>query len=154
MAAPSAAKPAAKPVGDRLRSGLLTAALLTPASFWYLVLLVLPLTIVVIFSFGTRAKNGGYEPAFVFDNYARAIQKSDPFITSLEMAIAGTIGCLLVGLPLAYFLATRAGKNKSVYILLLVVPFWTSFLIRTYAWLIILGPNLGPRRAARGAHRR
>ena len=79
----------------------------------------------------------------MLDNYARAIQKSDPFVTSLEMAIAGTIGCLLVGLPLAYFLATRAGKNKSVYILLLVVPFWTSFLIRTYAWLIILGPNLG-----------
>ncbi len=143
MAAPSVAKPATKPVGDRLRSGLLTTVLLLPATFWYLVLLVLPLTIVVIFSFGTRAKNGGYEPGFVFDNYARAIQKSDPFITSLEMAIAGTIGCLLVGLPLAYFLATRAGKNKSVYILLLVVPFWTSFLIRTYAWLIILGPNLG-----------
>src|SRR5215813_11541580 len=99
MAAPGVAKPVKDPTGQRVRSGLLTA-----------LLLLLPLTIVVIFSFGTRAKNGGYEPAFVFDNYARAIQKADPFITSLEMAIAGTIGCLLVGLPLAYFLATRAGK--------------------------------------------
>ena len=59
------------------------------------------------------------------------------------MATAGTIGCLLVGLPLAYFIATRAGKRKSLLILLLVVPFWTSFLIRTYSWLIILGPDNG-----------
>ena len=57
------------------------------------------------------------------------------------MAVAGTIGCLLVGLPLAYFIATRAGRHKGLFILLLVIPFWTSFLIRTYAWLIILGPG-------------
>jgi spermidine/putrescine transport system permease protein len=143
MAAPAVVRTPTKPVGDRLRSGLLTTALLFPAGLWYFVLLVLPLTIVVIFSFGTRAKNGGYLPGFVFDNYIRAIEKSDPFVTSLQMAFAGTVGCLLVGLPLAYFLATRAGRHKSTYILLLVVPFWTSFLIRTYAWLIILGPNVG-----------
>jgi spermidine/putrescine transport system permease protein len=143
MASPAIARPRKEPVADRLRSSLITAALLFPAALWYLVLLVLPLVIVFIFSFGTRARNGGYEPGFVLDNYVRAIEKSDPFVTSLQMAFAGTVGCLLVGLPLAYFLATRAGRNKSVYILLLVVPFWTSFLIRTYAWLIILGPNLG-----------
>ena len=124
-------------------SRLLTGLLILPAGLWYLFLLVLPLAIVVVFSFGVRAKNGGYEPAFVLDNYVRAIEKSDPFVTSLQMAIGGTIGCLLVGLPLAYFLATRAGSRKGLLVLLLVVPFWTSFLIRTYAWLIILGPNLG-----------
>ncbi len=47
--------------------------------------------------------------------------------------------CLLVGLPLAYFIATRAGRRKTLLIVLLVIPFWTSFLIRTYAWLILLG---------------
>ena len=46
-----------------------------------------------------------------------------------------------MGLPLAYFIATRAGRRKSLLIILLVIPFWTSFLIRTYSWLIILGPN-------------
>jgi spermidine/putrescine transport system permease protein len=132
-----------EPVGDRLRSRLLTGALLFPAGLWYLVLLVAPLAIVVIFSFGTRAKNGGYQPGFVFDNYLRAIDKSAPFITSLELSVAGTIGCLLVGLPLAYFLATRAGSHKSLFLLMLVIPFWTSFLIRTYAWFIILGPGVG-----------
>jgi spermidine/putrescine transport system permease protein len=143
MAATTAAPEVREPAGTRLRNRLLTFALLLPAGAWYLLLLVLPLAIVVVYSFGIRAKNGGYEPAFVFDNYARAIEKSGPFVESLQMSIAGTIGCLLVGLPLAYFLATRTGRNKSVFLLLLVVPFWTSFLIRTYAWLIILGPNLG-----------
>ena len=74
------------PVGRRFRSGLLTAVLLLPAALWYLVLLVAPLVIIVIFSFGTRARNGGYAPGFVLDNYVRAIQKPEPFITSLQMA--------------------------------------------------------------------
>jgi spermidine/putrescine transport system permease protein len=127
----------------RLRGSLLTTVLIFPAALWYVALLVAPLAIVVIFSFGVRAKNGGYDPAFVLDNYARAIARPDPFITSLVMAGAGTIGCLLIGLPLAYFLATRAGRRKGMLILLLVIPFWTSFLIRTYSWLIILGPDNG-----------
>jgi spermidine/putrescine transport system permease protein len=127
----------------RLRNALLTAALLAPAGLWYLLLLVAPLVIVVIFSFGVRAKNGGYEAAFVLDNYVRAFERPDPFIASLVMASIGAICCLLVGLPLAYSLATRAGRRKSLLILLLVVPFWTSFLIRTYSWLIILGPDNG-----------
>jgi spermidine/putrescine transport system permease protein len=143
MTSAAGSPPLAEPMGNRLRSSLLTSVLLAPAGLWYLVMLVLPLGIVGVFSFGVRAKNGGYEAAFVLDNYVRALQKGDPFITSLAMAIGGTIGCLLVGLPLAYFIATRAGRRKGLLILLLVVPFWTSFLIRTYAWLLILGPNLG-----------
>ena len=57
------------------------------------------------------------------------------------LSIAGTLLCLLVGLPLAYFIATRAGNRKALFMVLLVIPFWTSFLIRTYAWLLILGPE-------------
>ena len=121
--------------------------LIAPAGLWYLVLLVAPLAIVFVFSFGVRASNGGYAPAFTFDNYVRLLtqpERLEPFITSLWMAVAGTIGCLLVGLPLAYFMATRAGRRKGLLVLLLVIPFWTSFLIRTYSWLIVLGKeNLG-----------
>jgi spermidine/putrescine transport system permease protein len=131
------------PRSGRFRNGLLTSLLVAPAALWYLVLLILPLAIVVVFSFGVRARNGGWEPAFVLDNYLRAIERPDPFIASLAMATAGAISCLLVGLPLAYFIATRAGRRKSLLILLLVVPFWTSFLIRTYSWLILLGPDNG-----------
>ena len=131
----------------RGRSALLTTALVFPAGLWYLVLLIAPLVIVFVFSFGTRARNGGYQPDLTLDNYIRLLtqpERLEPFTTSLTMAFAGTVGCLLVGLPLAYFIATRARKRKGLLILLLVIPFWTSFLIRTYSWLIILGrENLG-----------
>ncbi len=123
-----------------VRSGLLTGLLLLPAGLWYLILLVVPLAIVVIFSFGGRGVNGGYAPGFTLDNYAATITKSTPFITSLWLAVAGTILCLLLALPMAYFIATRGGSRKALFIVLLVIPFWTSFLIRTYAWLTILGP--------------
>ena len=138
MAAPTSPAPT-----GRWRSRLLTTVLLAPAGLWYVLLLVAPLAIVFVFSFGQRARNGGWAPGFSLDNYARALSKPDPFIDSLTMAGAGTLGCLLVGLPLAYFIATRARKRKGLLILLLVIPFWTSFLIRTIAWLLILGPGVG-----------
>ena len=76
---------------------------------------------------------------------------------------AAPLLCLLVGFPLAYYLATRAGRKRTLLLVLVVVPFWTSFLIRTYAWLTILGNNgipawlealgFGARRAAEHAVR-
>ena len=142
MTATAATPPQIAP-GGRGRPALLTALLLLPTALWYIVLLVAPLAIIVIFSFGVRARNGGYAPAFTFENYADLVTRPEPFINSLVMATAGTIVTLLVGLPLAYFLATRAGKRKNLFILLLVIPFWTSFLIRTYAWLLIFNPDTG-----------
>ena len=126
---------------SRTGERLLTAALVFPAALWYVVLLVAPIVIVLLFSFGTRTRTGGYQPGFTLDNYVAALQKPDPFITSLMLAIIGTLLCLLIGLPLAYFIATRATRRKALLIVLLVIPFWTSFLIRTYAWLLILGPD-------------
>ena len=117
---------------------MVTIGLLAGASLWYFFLLVLPLAIVVLFSFGQRSKIGGYAGGFTLDNFANAWTNSSPFTTSLFMSIGGTVLCLLVGLPLAYYIATRAGRRKSLLIILLVIPFWTSFLIRTCARLIIL----------------
>ncbi len=122
-------------------SALLTAALVLPAAAWYIVLLVVPLGIILVFSFGRRAPTGGYAGGFTWDNYVAVAQNSGPVITSLVLSLSGTLLCLLVGLPLAYFIATRAGKRKALFMVLLVIPFWTSFLIRTYAWLLILGPE-------------
>ena len=110
-----------------------------PGLLWYVLLLIAPIVLVIVFSFGTRNRIGGYTPGFTFDNYVAALQRPDPFLTSLRLSIVGTVLCLLIGLPLAYFIATRARKRKALLILLLVIPFWTSFLIRTYAWLLILG---------------
>ncbi len=123
------------------RARLLTGLLVLPAAAWYLILLLLPLALVIVFSFGERGASGGYAGGFSFDNYATVLRTPGAILTSLTLAFGGTLLCLLVGLPLAYFIATRAGRRKSLLILLLVIPFWTSFLIRTYAWLLILGPD-------------
>jgi spermidine/putrescine transport system permease protein len=138
---PAASTSSARP--GRFRSGLLTTLLLLPASAWYLILLVAPLLIVVVMSFGTKSKFGGYEPGLTFANYGDALDPNrvSPFTTSLALAVGGTLICLLAALPIAYFIATRGGSRKSLFIILLIVPFWTSFLIRTYAWLTILGPD-------------
>jgi spermidine/putrescine transport system permease protein len=132
-------RPAAPP--GRGLSRLLTGLMLLPVGLWYLVLLVLPIAIVIVFSFGVRSDTGGYAGGFTLENYASAFRNAEPFTTSLRLSITGTVLCLLIGLPLAYFIATRAGGRKSLFIILLVIPFWTSFLIRTYAWLMILGPE-------------
>jgi spermidine/putrescine transport system permease protein len=107
----------------------------------YLILLVAPIVIVIVFSFGKRGTTGGFTPVWTLDNFAAALNRPDPFITSLFLSVVGTSLCVLVGLPLAYFIATRAGGHKGLLIVLLVIPFWTSFLIRTYAWLLILGQD-------------
>jgi spermidine/putrescine transport system permease protein len=131
-------RPAREP---RSRERWLTTGLVLPAAAWYLILLVIPLAIVIVFSFGERGATGGYGGGFTLENYASVLDRPEPFITSLTLSISGTILCLLAGLPLAYFIATRAGDRKALFIVLLVIPFWTSFLIRTYAWLMILGPE-------------
>jgi spermidine/putrescine transport system permease protein len=142
MAATAPADEGRSAQAGRSRAGRwLTAALVLPAAAWYVVLLVVPLAVILVFSFGKRATTGGYAAGFSLDNYAAVLENSGPFVTSLTLSISGTLLCLLVGLPLAYFIATRAGQRKGLFMVLLIIPFWTSFLIRTYAWLLILGPE-------------
>jgi spermidine/putrescine transport system permease protein len=118
---------------------LTTALLLAPASLWYLLLLIAPLVIVTIFSFGARAPEGGYAPAFTFEQYLKLPTRSTPFVNTLWLASLGTFWCIVIAYPLAYYLATRASAQaKSILVALIIVPFWTSFLIRTYAWVTIL----------------
>jgi len=114
--------------------------LLVPASAWFLIMLALPLVVIVVFSFGERAAAGGYVPAFTLAQYANLPARFTAFKNTLLMAPAGTAVCLLVAYPLAYFLAVRADpKLKTLLLVLVIVPFWTSILIRTYAWIFILG---------------
>ncbi|MDH3234618.1 MAG: ABC transporter permease [Alphaproteobacteria bacterium] len=114
--------------------------LLTPATAWFLVMLVLPLVVVVVFSFGERGAAGGYVPAFTFDQYANLPARFTAFKNTLLLAPTGTVAALLVAYPLAYFLAVKADPRfKTLLLILVIVPFWTSILIRTYAWIFILG---------------
>ena len=113
-----------------------------PALAWYLAFFVGPLAIMAVFSFSRREGFSDIVYDFNLENYDDLI---DPlyghiFTRTLGLAAVGTLVTLIVGFPLAYFLA-RWAKHKTLLLLLVVVPFWTSILIRTYAWLIIFDPD-------------
>lgn len=119
--------------------------LLLPSATWLVLFFVAPLFIVLAYSVMTRSSTGGVDPLFTAENYARIF---DPlyfstFLRSLGIAMLTTLICLLAGFPLAYFIATRSPRWRYTLLLLLIVPFWTNFLIRTYAWLALLRNNTG-----------
>jgi spermidine/putrescine transport system permease protein len=127
--------------GQKGSEGRWTAALLlAPAVFWLVALLVLPLVVVLVFSFGERGPAGGYTPAFTLAQYANLPARWTAFVNTMTLAPAGTLVTLLVAYPLAYWLALRVDPRWKLFLLVLVIlPFWTSLLIRTYAWIFILG---------------
>lgn len=120
--------------------GVVTGILLLPTSMWYLFLLVMPLVVVLVFSFGERAPAGGYTPSFTLAQYANLPARFTAFKNTLTLAPVGMILCLIIAYPLAYYLALKVSPRAKLLLLtLVIVPFWTSLLVRTYAWLTILG---------------
>jgi spermidine/putrescine transport system permease protein len=112
---------------------------LLPARLWLALLLGIPLAIVCVYSALTRGAYGGVIPPWTAENYARLF---DPLygaivLRSFLMAAAATALCLLLGFPLALFIS-RAQRWRGLYLFLVILPFWTSFLVRTYAWMFLL----------------
>lgn len=134
--------------GPRGRSPVAESrAFLLPAWGWYLAFFVAPIGIMVAYSFAQSDPNEFFTVTFgLFTEQFQRVWDPlylDIYKNTFVMALTGTIGCLLIGYPFAYFLATRAGKYKTLLFFLVIVPFWTSLLIRTYAWLLILSEQ-GP----------
>jgi spermidine/putrescine transport system permease protein len=126
--------------GETNKERWLTVALLAPTTTWFLVMLVMPLIVVAIFSFGERSPVGGYTPSFTFAQYANLPARFAAFKNTMTYAPFGTLVSLLIAYPLAYYLAVKVSPRWRLLLLVLViVPFWTSLLIRTYAWIFILG---------------
>lgn len=122
------------------RARRVTFLLLAAPTALYLLMLIAPLVVTVVISFGERAATGGYVPSFTLEQYGKLATRSKAFANTFWMAALGTTLCVLAAYPLAYNLATRAGeRTKSVLLALIIIPFWTSFLVRTYAWILILG---------------
>lgn len=122
------------------RSRAVTALLVAPAGLFFVFLLILPLAVVVVYSFGERAPAGGYSPAFTFDNYLNLAARGQAFINTLTLAPLATLLTAIVAFPMAYFLAVRVEPKWRVSLLVLVMaPFWTSQLLRYYAWIVLLG---------------
>ncbi len=129
------------PVAPAARQSLgrrVTWLLLLPSTLWFLLLLLMPLVVILVFSLGERSAVGGYSAALTLDNYLNLGARAKAFANTLALAPVGTLICLLAAYPLAYFLAVKVQRSKSLLLTLVIVPFWTSFLIRTYAWIFIL----------------
>jgi len=117
----------------------LRAWFLAPTWTVMLSLFAAPLAIILAYSFLTRGTWGGITRPWSVESYQRL---ADPVYLgilwrSLWIAGAATVLCLLLGFPLALFIS-RAGNRKNLYLSLVILPFWTSFLVRTYAWMFLL----------------
>ena len=117
----------------------LRAWFLAPSWAVMVFLFLAPLAIILFYSFLTRGTYGGIALPWSAENYQRLI---DPLywiilIRSFGIAAAATLLCLMLGFPLALFIS-RSGRRKTMYLSLVILPFWTSFLIRTYAWMFLL----------------
>ncbi|WP_018391322.1 ABC transporter permease [Ancylobacter sp. FA202] len=122
------------------RKRLVTALLLAPAAVWLFLFLVLPFIAIVVFSLGERAPAGGYQPALTLAQYANLPARAAAFWNTLVLAPAGALACLLIAYPVAYYLALKVlPQRRLLLVALIIIPFWTSLLIRTYAWMYILG---------------
>jgi spermidine/putrescine transport system permease protein len=117
----------------------LRAWFLAPAGAVAIATLIAPLAIVCLYSFLSRGAYGGVEKPFSFENYTRLWDPLYGIILWRSFWIAGvaTALCLVLGFPLALYIA-RSGEKKNLYLSLVILPFWTSFLIRTYAWMFLL----------------
>ncbi|MCZ7662677.1 MAG: ABC transporter permease [Thermoleophilia bacterium] len=126
----------------RLRGHPFAAAnlLLLPTMAWLVLFLMLPLLVILVYSFGSRGTYGDVVLGFSFANYVKAFSPLwlPTILRSFGFAALATILCLAMGYPLAYFIALHGGRKKSVYLILVMLPFWTSYLIRTYSWIVIL----------------
>ncbi len=117
------------------------------AWFWALSLVLAPMAYIIIISFMTRGPYGGVVMTPTLSNYTKLFDQgltpliAWAFLRSVLMAAATTVLCLLCGFPLALFLVFKSGKYRNLLFFLLVIPFWTQFLIRVYAWMSLLSDN-------------
>jgi spermidine/putrescine transport system permease protein len=114
--------------------------LLLPATIWLLIFFIIPLIIVLVYSFLERGTYGGVTWEFTLKNYQRLVNDLylNIFWRSLGLASLTTLICLIIGYPLAFFIATSSTRWRNLLLFLVIIPFWTNFLVRTYAWIIIL----------------
>ena len=119
------------------------AGLLAPVTIWLGLFFLVPLLLILAYSFGTPGIYGGITLGFNPGNYLKVF---DPLYLEIVgrtffIAALNTLLCLALGYPLAYFIVFKGRRWRNALVLLVMVPFWTSLLIRAYAWVVILGGN-------------
>jgi spermidine/putrescine transport system permease protein len=144
MAAP-AVTPELEAAAERAESrrGFLLAV---PGWVYLIIFFAIPLAIVLVFSFASRSATGQtLLEDWNLESYQRLASSLvvEVVFRSLWLAAASTVICLLLGYPFAYYIATRGPTMRNVLLVLVLIPFWSNFLVRTYAWRVLLGSE-GP----------
>jgi spermidine/putrescine transport system permease protein len=131
-------------LGVRVRERLGALILIVPGVAWLAVFFLVPLLIIFVVSLGTRDAAGHVVLDHLgFQNYVQATRPEyiPAFVNSLRYALITTILSIALGYPIAYWISRYGGQRKVLLLILVMLPFWTSYLIRTYAWMIILRDN-------------
>src|SRR3990172_1659344 len=125
-----------------------------PTTLWLFVLLIIPLFLTLVVSFGRRSPDGNVIYTFTLDNYSRLLGYStdcpagqttciDPLylqilVRSLSFSFNTTVLVILLAYPLAYFIARAVPKQTNLFLFMVLIPLWTNFVIRVYAWMMLL----------------
>ncbi len=126
----------------RRRRQLLPWLFLGPGLLWLIVFFAIPLVNQVNVSLQSGDPETGYAFDWAFNTYTEAIKDYHvQFIRSIGYAATATVLCLIIGFPLAYFTAFKAGRFKNLILLLIILPFFTSYVLRTVAWQLILSDS-------------
>lgn len=112
-----------------------TAGLAAPFALWTLIFTIVPLGIVLYFAFTTA------EGAFTFANIAEIGAHAHTLAVSIMLGVVATVLCLLLGYPLAYIISRMKGVGQHTMVMLIMLPEWMNFLLRTYAWMTLLERN-------------
>src|SRR3954452_2415006 len=124
------------------RRQLMPWIFLGPGLAWLVVFFAIPLVNQLNVSLQTGDPETGYVFNWEFSTYTNAISDySEQFLRSIGYAAAATVLTFIIAFPLAYFIAFKAGRWKNVMLLLIILPFFTSYLVRTVAWQLILSDN-------------
>ena len=132
------------PLAHQRQQRLRLWLLLAPGALWLFFFFVLPLLIVMLYSFATPGPTGNVIWEFNFNSYITLMGKDlyfNAYYRSLWVGLQTTVICLLVGYPLALYMTLAEPKQRNLLLFLVLIPFWTNFLVRTYAWMIILSNN-------------
>ncbi|WP_420346585.1 ABC transporter permease [Pelagibius sp.] len=111
-----------------------------PGLGWLTVFMIVPCLIVFFFSFFERGVYGGIEYIFGFDNFLRAAEPIylSIFLGSARIAALATLIAVIIAYPAAYAISLARKDRQNTYLFLVMLPFWSNYLIRTYAWIVLL----------------
>jgi ABC-type spermidine/putrescine transport system permease subunit I len=130
----------------RKTGGPVRALLAIPTIGWVALFFAIPLVLMLVYSFATISLVT-FDTTFgwTWSNYRQIFDHLylDTLIRSVLLSVSATLGCLLLGFPLAYFISRQSLRRQRLLLVLVIVPFWTSFIVRTYAMENLLGPG-GP----------